>query len=148
MADGTWTTHPIVRRTTLWLAVGMVSAAAVLGALLWPLLVVIFRVLLVVVTHFWAALPYVVWLELAVLFSAALDWHEARIALRSWKHGWLLGHVTLWHRVWRRVQWVGSLVVGVRKQFGKELAPSEPSGRPAFSGVVIDQTTPAPSRAA
>lgn len=118
-ASGTWTTHPIVRKATWRLLVAGVLGFAVLGALLWPLLVAVFQVLVIVVTHFWAALPYVVWFEVFVVVSARLDWREADLEVESLRHAWLAGHLTVWKRLAQRIGWVVGLSGVCVKQLEK-----------------------------
>jgi hypothetical protein len=129
MADGAFSASGVFRTSSAGSKImnGVVVAVItviVLGAvwiavLIWPALVIAAHVIGAVAGALYEARWWLLGFEAAVVYSWAQDWKEARLRTRSWKHGWLVAHRTVFVRAARRAGWVKTLAATAAGQLVK-----------------------------
>lgn len=123
MASGVWSTTSTGSKIVNWVFTAALLVAlvvvVVIAVLIWPALVIAAHVIGSVAVALWEARWWLLVFEAAVVYSWAQDWKEARLKTRSWKHGWLVAHRTVFVRVARRAGWVKVLAATAAGQLVK-----------------------------
>lgn len=114
----------------------VVGVVVVVAVLIWPALVIAAHLIGAVAVALWEARWWLLLFEAAVVYSWAQDWKEARLRTRSWKHGWLVAHRTVFVRFARRAGWLGGLVTTAVGQLVKTPA-LDAYAAPQRQGAVV-----------